>query len=126
MAWLRKIWKKLAAVVVIVVVFFLLMDLFGRLSALSYLRRQSSRAEERVMQLTATLQALSTQLAYATSDAAVDEWARVNGHMVQPGDQAVVLIPGNGATPMPETTVQTMDELTSHWRVWLALFFGDN
>jgi cell division protein FtsB len=126
MAWLRKFWKKLAAIVAIIVVFFLLMDLFGRLSALSYLRRQSSRAEERVVQLTATLQALSTQLAYATSDAAVDEWARVNGHMIQPGDQPVVLIPGNGATPMPEVTVQPFDDLTSHWRVWLALFFGDN
>lgn len=72
----------------------------------------------------ATQSGLQEQIAYATSDAAVNEYARNNG-MVREGEKLVVPIPND--TPIPQQAVEptpTTIKVTNQ-EIWWALFFGD-
>ena len=110
--------------VVFVIAFFLLMDLFGRLTELSRLGSQRDDMVTEVFSLTGTLQALDTQVAYATSDVAVEDWARQEGHMVKSGDVLIVPIQPESVTPMTYLTPVPTAQSVSNWDIWWALFFG--
>jgi len=116
--------RRLIAVVVFVIAFFLLMDLFGRLTELSRLGSQRDDMVTEVFSLTGTLQALDTQVAYATSDVAVEDWARQEGHMVKSGDVLIVPIQPESVTPMTYLTPVPTAQSVSNWDIWWALFFG--
>jgi hypothetical protein len=116
--------KRLVAVVVFVIAFFLLMDLFGRLTELSRLGNQRDTMATEVFSLTSTLQSLNTQVAYATSAVAVEDWARQEGHMVKSGDVLIVPIQPESVTPMTYLTPVPTAQRASNWGVWWALFFG--
>jgi len=116
--------KRLVAVVVFVIAFFLMMDLFGRLTELSRLGSQRDDMVTEVFSLTGTLQALDTQVAYATSAVAVEDWARQEGHMVKSGDVLIVPIQPESATPMTYLTPAPTTQRVSNWDIWWALFFG--
>jgi len=116
--------KRIIAVVVFVIAFFLLMDLFGRLTELSRLSSDRDAMVTQVFSLTGTLQALDTQVAYATSAVAVEDWARQEGHMVKSGDVLIVPIQPQSVTPMAYLTPAPTAQKVSNWDVWWALFFG--
>ena len=72
-----------------------------------------------------TKQVLNTDVAYATSVAAVDNWARGEGYLVKPGDIRVIpLVPVN-ATPTPPITMMPTPRIVEYQEVWYALFFGE-
>jgi hypothetical protein len=116
--------KRFIAVGVFVIAFFLLMDLFGRLTELSRLGSQRDTMVTEVYSLTGTLQALDTQVAYATSAVAVEDWARQEGHMVKSGDVLIVPVQPQSVTPMTYLTPVPTAQKVSNWDVWWALFFG--
>ncbi len=100
------------------------MDLNNRLGDLSRLNTQLARMETEVGYLEATEAALSEQLAYSTSEAAVSEYARNHG-MVQEGERLIVPLPLGTAEVQvtPEATPQS--EFIRNRDVWWALFFGN-
>ncbi len=117
--------KRLIVIGALVLGFLLLMGLFDRLTELSSLNRLEKTIEIEVAQNTATIQSLYTQIAYATSEAAVEEWAREEGHMARPGDVLIVPIaPGN---PTAQGIIQPTptQRPVANWEVWWALFFGE-
>ena len=69
--------------------------------------------------------ALRTQIAFATSDYAVEAWARNEGHLALPGDYVIVPMPQEVKTPqylfIPTPNYSQMEK----WQVWWELFFGD-
>jgi cell division protein FtsB len=66
--------------------------------------------------------ALQTQVAYATTDAAVVEWAHENGKLVQPGEVLVVpVIPT--AEPTPAPPLPALPPPPPNWQLWWSLFF---
>jgi len=67
---------------------------------------------------------LQTQVAYAGSTAAVEEWARTEGHYVQEGDQPVVPISQPGSDPVVVNTPTSIPTPSQNWQVWWKLFFG--
>ncbi len=108
----------------IVLAFFLLMDLNSRLTELYAMKKAHSAAITEVYNLQITHEALQKGLAYATSDAAVEEWGRTERRLVRPGDTLFVPIPRGKvaqvkASPTP-TPVPVQNE-----EVWKALFFGE-
>jgi hypothetical protein len=116
--------KKVAIVVGAVILFFLVMDLNNRLNELSRLTEQENKAATVVNQLQSTLDVLKTQLAYASSEGAVEQWAYNEGHMARPGEKLIVPISPAGTTPqslIEETPVPTQ---VPNWRIWLALISG--
>jgi len=65
---------------------------------------------------------LQTQVAYATTDAAVIEWAHESGKLVQPGEVLVVpVVPTPSATPPPLPA--TPPPPPPAWTLWWNLFF---
>ena len=70
-----------------------------------------------------TQTALAGQVAYATSDGAVRQWAYGN-NMVLPGENPVVVVPGTNVTSTPEPMLVPNVEQLPNWRIWWELFFG--
>ncbi len=117
--------KKLIVIGAIVLGFFLLMGLFDRLTELASLSRLEKEIQSEVVQYTATVKSLYTQIAYATSEAAVEEWAREQGHMARPGDVLIVPVAPGGATPQSIIQPTPTQRQVTNWEVWWALFFGE-
>ena len=100
----------------------LVMDFNNRMSAL---RRLSTQKEGVLAQLEGQIQTqdhLQTQIAYATSDAAVVEWAYEDGSMVRPGDVPVVPLAPSDSTPVPTSTPVVVSTPVANWQFWLWLF----
>jgi len=117
-------WKQLAVFGGFIVLFFLLMDFNSRINELNRLNTQLSGMKTDVSASKSTQSGLQEQIAYATSDAAVNEYARNNG-MVREGEKLVVPIAND--TPMPQESVEptpTTVKVTNQ-EIWWALFFGD-
>ena len=118
--------KRFYVIIAVLVLVLLLMNFNQRMVLLSKLRGQEKVLVEEYANLQATQSALETQIAYANSDAAVEEWAREEGHMVQSGDVPIVLLPGSGVSLQP-TSVPTPEVVdpVEQWEIWWELFFGD-
>jgi cell division protein FtsB len=102
----------------------LMMDLNNRLGEMLRLKDEHTQVSARLTQLVATRQSLETQIAYATSDVAVQEWARQEGHMALAGDVPIVPIAPAGSTPTPGVAPTATAQPAVNWQVWNALFFG--
>ncbi|MGB8252136.1 MAG: hypothetical protein WCF08_02890 [Anaerolineaceae bacterium] len=112
----------IGAIILLVV---LMMDFNNRLSELLHLNHQKDKVIVRVTALAVTAQALDTQIAYATSEASVGEWARQEGHMAKPGDIPIIPLAPAGFTPQPTPTQQTIATKVSKWQVWWAVIMGE-
>jgi len=117
--------KKVGLVIAIVVLFFLVMDLNTRLNELSRLTEQRDNAATVVSQLQNTLDVLDTQVAFATSEGAVEQWAYGEGHMARPGEQLVVPLSPPGTTPIPVFIPTPTVMPVENWEVWKALILGN-
>ncbi len=118
-------WRNILVILGLILAVVLLIDFNRRMEELDSLttKLDSVRAEgTSVMQ---TQVALVTQVAYATSDEAVQQWAYEN-KWVRVGEHIVQLEPSGSATatpvPLPVTQTQTLPT----WRIWWELFFGAN
>jgi cell division protein FtsB len=110
--------------VALIVVILLMMDFNTRLGEMLRLNDQRTQMGVQVTQLAATQEYLQNQIAYATSDIAVQQWAREEGHMVQKGDVHIIPIPAANVTPQPVAIPTATVQTVSNWQVWQALFFG--
>jgi cell division protein FtsB len=102
------------------------MGLSARVNELNQLTEQYEMMRTDVLALQATNNDLETRIAFATSIAAVDEYARERGYMVKPGEVLVVPISPNIDTPEPEFIPETTIEPYSNWKIWYQLFFSDS
>ena len=73
--------------------------------------------------LQTTLDVASDEIGYAASDTSVEEWARVQGLMIKPGDIAVFPLPGTPLAPTA-TQVPSVEPVEyENWQVWYSLIF---
>lgn len=116
--------KKVGLAVTAVVLFFLVMDLNNRLNELARLSQQQEKAATVISDLQSTLNSLDTQVAYANSAGAVEDWAYEEGHMTRPGENLVIPLVPVGTTPIAEVEATSTPEPVENWQVWLALISG--
>jgi len=116
--------KRVLIVLGVLILVLLMMDFNNRMGDLSRLKSQRDKLGTQEAQLAQTEQSLNTQIAYATSDLAVQDYARNDGKMVQTGDVPLVPIPQQGTTPQPSPTSTTVPNTVENWQRWYALFFG--
>lgn len=109
----------------ILMLVFIVLEFNRRLEELDMLNRQHDLMQAQMTQAVQTQAALNTQVAYAGSDAAVEEWARVDGHYIQDGDLPVVPIGQPGDPPVEASTPVPTPTPMQNWEVWYTLFFGD-
>ncbi len=118
-------WKYALAVIGFVVLTMLVMDFNNRMADLRRLSDQQEIVAGRATDLVRTQQALETEIAYATSDAAVYEWAYQEGKWVREGDIPVVPLPPPGSTPEPTPEPVVTQEPESNWDIWVSLFVDE-
>ncbi len=109
----------------ILVLVLMVVDFNARLEELNLLRKHAESLGVQATQAVQTQVALETQVAYAASDQAVEDWARTEGHMVQPGDEPVVPVGQPGTAPIQQLTPTPAPTPMANWQVWWNLFFGD-
>jgi hypothetical protein len=116
--------RRVAAMIGILVLVFVVLEFNRRLEELQILNEQNQIVHMQATQAIQTQAALQTKLAYATSSAAVEEWARTDGHFIQDGDLPVVPIGEPGAVPVEASTPVPTPTPMQKWEVWWDLFFG--
>ena len=116
--------RRLAAIIGIIMLVFIVLEFNRRLEELKMLNGQHEIMLTQATQAQATQAALSTEVAYANSDLAVEEWARTDGHFVQDGDLPIVPIPQPGEPPVESSTPAPTPTPMQNWEVWWELFFG--
>jgi hypothetical protein len=116
--------RRVAAVIGILVLVFIVLEFNRRVEQLNTLNGQYGLMQMQATQELQTQSALNTQVAYAGSNAAVEQWARVDGHYVQDGDLPVVPLGQPGAAPIEANTPVPTPTPMQKWEVWYQLFFG--
>ena len=115
--------KQIAIIVLVIIFFFMLLGLNSRLSELFRLSDQQKIMQTKVASLKNTDISLNTQIAIATSDLAVEAWARDQGHMAQPGDMVIVPIQPSLATKDLSYQATKTPNSIENWQIWWDLFF---
>lgn len=104
------------------ILIFLVVDFNSRMAELRHLTAEKENVSARVTSLVNTEVALQTQVAYATSEAAVYYWAYNYERLGNEGDVIVVPLPQPGYTPEATPTPEVTPEVIQNWQVWLSLF----
>jgi hypothetical protein len=118
-------WRRLGIFAGGLVLIFMVIDFNARLDELNRLNRQKEIVRALATQAAQTQVALQTQVAYAGSDAAVQDWARAEGHYIQPGDQPLVPVVQPGVPPIQSNEATAVPTPMPNWQVWWELFFGE-
>jgi len=115
--------KKVIGLGAIILLVLLMMNINGRVSEYFRLSSERDKLGTEVGYLQATKAALETNAAYATSDKAVEDWARKEAHMAKPGDQVIIPVTPANQTLQPKVEVTPTPRSVENWEVWWALFF---
>lgn len=123
---LFRVWfRRVAIFAGLLVLIGLMIDFNARLVRLTHLRAQRDIEKERLIEVENTKDALLVEIAFASSEAALEEWAREEGRLTKPDDIAVIPLPVEVPTPIPEIIEQTYIEPESNWDAWMEwLSFG--
>ena len=117
--------RRIAVFAGILVLILLVFEFNTRLEELNRLSNERKAVQNQATQAAQTQISLQTQVAFAASDQAVEEWARSEGHYVQEGDQPVVPLGQPGSTPVEMSTPAPTPTPMSNWQIWWNLFFGE-
>jgi hypothetical protein len=117
--------RRVLTIAGILVLALMVIDFNRRLEALNTLNKQAGQVRIQATRAMQTQLALQTQVAYAGSDAAVEEWARSEGHFVQDGDHPVVPLGQPGSTEILGEEPVASPTPMPNWMVWWNLFFGE-
>jgi cell division protein FtsB len=122
---LNAFWKRWIILGLIIILFFMVMTLNSSISEYFRLTDQHNQMTARISNLEATQYALETQIAYADSDKAVEEWARTYQRNIQPGDQMIIPVSPLEATPEINYLQTPTPNTEDNWQIWWELFFGE-
>ena len=116
--------RRVVIFVGILILFLMVIDFNSRLEELNLLKKHATSLGAQATEAVQTQTSLQTQVAYAASDQAVEDWARGEGHYVQPEDQPVVPIGQPGTALIQVPTPAPIPTPMANWQVWWNLFFG--
>jgi hypothetical protein len=117
--------RRAAVFLGIFILILLVIEFNSRLEELNQLNDQRDEVRAIATQAMQTQVALQTQVAFAGSTAAVEEWARTDGHYVKEGDQPVIPVGQPGSEPVIITTPLPIPTPMQNWEVWWQLFFDE-
>jgi hypothetical protein len=118
-------WRNVLIVVGLIVAVVLLIDFNRRMEELNRLSAKLEAVQSEGTAIMQTQEALVTQVAYATSDAAVEQWAYEN-KWVRVGEHPVNIVTNGDVTPTPVPPAVTPSVSPPNWRIWWEMFFGSS
>jgi hypothetical protein len=116
--------KHIGILIGLIILVVLVMDFNQRLEGLNRLSTQVATVRVEATVVIQTQSALITEIAYATSDQAVEDSAYENG-MVRTGENPIRPIPAGTPTPMPIPAPPQPTPQPENWQIWWELFFGN-
>lgn len=117
--------RRVAAFAGVFVLILFIIEFNSRLEELNHLNEQRDEVRALATQAMQTQVSLQTQVAYAASTEAVEEWARTQGHYMQEGDQPVIPVGVPGSEPAIASTPIPTPTTMQNWEIWWTLFFDD-
>jgi cell division protein FtsB len=104
----------------------LMADINGRIGILRRMHQQEARLNQELTQAQAEREALKARLQFVSGDEYLEQWARVEARMTQPGE--VAIIPLYPESTQSETSASTTDSSPtdtspSTSEQWHRLFF---
>jgi len=126
MKGINQIGRRAAAGAGLLVLIVMVLDFNSRMAELTRLRTQKDIEATKYQVLVVTQSGLETQMAYATSDAAVGEWARQESRKVLPGDRPIIPIPDGESTPAARANEFVEVTPVSNWQAWMQWLFFDS
>lgn len=117
--------RRVAVFAGIFVLILFVIEFNSRLEELNRLNEQREEVRALATQSMQTQIALQTQVAYAGSTEAVEEWARTEGHYMMEGDQPVIPVGVPGSEPVIANTPVPIPTPMQNWEVWWTLFFNN-
>ena len=117
--------RRLILVAVIIVLILLMMDFNNRMVRALELEQQAEAMTTRMAELEQTKVYLEAQIAYATSEKAVEQWAREDAKLIKEGDIPIIVLPPSAPTPTPTPVPLVQEEPLSRFEIWKELFFGE-
>jgi|WetSurMetagenome_2_1015567.scaffolds.fasta_scaffold682031_2 hypothetical protein len=118
-------WRTVLIILGIFLAILLLIDFNDRMQKLNSLETSLNSVSAEGTSIKNTQDALITQVAYATSNNAVEQWAYEN-KWIRPGERPIALVPVGGATPTSEPVSSIKTESQTNWQIWWELFFGNS
>jgi cell division protein FtsB len=118
--------RRVTVIIGMIMLVFIVLEFNRRLEELTLLNKQNEFVQAQATQSMQTQTALQTQVAYAGSTNAVEEWARTDGHYIQDGDLPVVPIGQPGSAPIEMSAPAPTPTPMQNWQVWWDLFFGEH
>jgi cell division protein FtsB len=117
--------RRILTLIGLATLFLIIIGFSRRISEFARLSNQLDLESARITELVATQSHLQGQIAYATSEAAVEEWAREDNRLAQPGDFVVIPLQQEGAQPLVVQQAQSTQQVLSNWQTWMQWFFYD-
>jgi len=117
-------WRQVFIAVGLVVLIVMIVDLNRRMEALNRLSSQLDTVRAQGTQVMQTQDSLVTEVAFAASTQAVEEWAYTQGRWVRSGENLIGVMPAGNITPTPQPAPLQTDQAVPNWRIWWELFFG--
>lgn len=117
--------RRIAVFAGIFILVLFVIEFNSRLEELNRLNDQRDEMRGIATQSMQTQIALQTQVAYAASTEAVEEWARTDGRYLQEGDQPVIPVGVPGSEPAIINTPVPAPAPMQNWEIWRTLFFDD-
>lgn len=118
--------RRVAVIIGMIMLVLIVLEFNRRLEELNLLNKQNELVQGQAAQSIQTQSALQTQVAYARSTNAVEEWARTDGHYIQDGDLPMVPIGQPGTAPIEMSVPAPAPTPLANWQVWWDLFFGEH
>ena len=118
--------RRMIGIIGFIILSFVVLESNRRIEELNLLNKQYEVVQQQATLAEATQFALQTQVAYAGSTAAVEEWARTEGKFVQNGDLPVVPLAQTGSQPLELASPDLQPTPQANWQIWWDLFFGDH
>lgn len=115
-------WKYGLVVIVLALLAVMVIDLNARLVEWRGLTAVHEKVSAEYESLKETQAAYQTQIAYATSEAGVRDWAYKSGRWVRDGE--VLVVPVSPGESEPEQTAPPLPTPTpvQNWQLWWSLF----
>ena len=122
----KNVWiKRIIAVVGLIALLFLVLDFNTRMAELTRLTAQFEN-ETRVLQdYSSEKEHLATEIAYASSDGAIEKWAREQGRYSKPGDYPIIPLADPDFEDELFAPTLSESETKSIWELWNQWLFGD-
>ncbi|MBN1669349.1 MAG: hypothetical protein JW862_19825 [Anaerolineales bacterium] len=116
-------WRYILAALGLVVLAWLVIGFNSRMAELRRLSLEAERVNAEYQALLATAAGYDEQIVFATSDAAVEQWAYEQARWVREGDRLIAPIAAYSEEPEVSELSSRPAEAVANWQVWWALFF---